>query len=432
MHLLTTLTRLPNFAIYSDAADSIAGYEVIDILANVSETQLLNSPQFKTYRQIRAMRSKHNYIPASELDTQDGWVLDKFKPLKMLEHAYSTVSHMDWFVVIDDDTILLADNLTRFLATLDPSKAYYLGSAVAGLDHVFAHGGSGIVLSRALMERAFANPESKRWIDEYTKRAEAECCGDYILAVMLKEKLGVTLDYESSGGRFQGEPIFRVPASSSNWCQEIITMHKQSARDFELVWEYEKIRGTESPILYMDIYHDFIKPYFPSEPTAGWDNGSHDVEYSWADDASSPDSSEMGTAKPYASLDACRKECEHRSDCLMYRYDPYRRYCGISKSTVALGRPRKEYDDVGFRKDPRTRTLSIEPRSAEQQLTSGWFIERIRSMRRQKQCDALHNDPDADGKAFGVRDQVEGWWHRAKERYPDAFRDPLKEVYASL
>jgi hypothetical protein len=429
LHLFTTLTRLPNFGIYSDTADSIAGYEVIDILANISRTQLVDSPQFEAYRAIRAERAKYNYVNSAKLGTKDCWVLDKFKHLKILQHAYASAPTMDWYVMIDDDSIILADNLSRFLSTLDPSVPLYLGSAVAGLEYLFAHGGSGIVLSHALVAQAFGNPESDKWVDEYTKKAETQRSGDYVLAMMLKEKVGVDLNYEMSGGHFQGESVFQIPSSSSNWCQEMITLRARTERDFELLWEYERLRGVDTPILYRDIYDDFVKPYLPSEPVAGWDNGAHDVEFSWTKNGV-PAIADIDPASPYSSLEACRQQCEQRSDCLMFRYDPYKLYCGISSSSVALGSPARSND--GGRhlfSDSGVSGIHTESSLAEQQLISGWLSQRIRSMRRQQKCDPLYGNHDAEGTALGLRDQVEGWWHRAKERYSDAFPDPLKGTY---
>jgi Fringe-like len=430
MHFLTTVTRFPNFALYSDAADSIGGYEVIDILANVSQSLLLYSEQFQPYRDARRLRSSHLYVTTKESGIKGGWILDKFKNIRILEHAYKQSPDMDWYMLIDDDTIVLADNLSRFLKSLDPNALYYLGSAVAGLDYIFAHGGSGIVLSRGLMKRAFGAPQSDEWVAKYTERTERECCGDYMVAVYLKETVGVSLNFEVSAGRFQGEPIWAIPTSANNWCQEVITMHHQAARDLEMIWEYERLKGPEKSILYSDIYNDFQKPYLPDSARLNWDNGAREAEFSWIRDLDggiiSPDHP-LDNSKPYYSLSNCRKECEDRADCLMYRYDPYALYCGISKSSVALGRPILEYDEESL--DNRLGSLNRPfGRKDDQKMVSGWYLDRVVAMRKTLECDGLHHDSQADGQVDGIRDQMEGWWLRAKTRYPDAIPDPLKVV----
>ncbi|ANB12119.1 hypothetical protein AWJ20_357 [Sugiyamaella lignohabitans] len=443
VHFFTTLTRFPNFALYSDAADSIAGYEVVDILANVSQSLLLESDQFSVYRSYRQLRSKHNYLRTSDVDDiPGGWELDKFKNIRMFYHAYKEAPDMEWYVMIDDDTIILADNLSKYLRTLDPRKEYYLGSAVAGLKHIFAHGGSGIVLSQGAMKKAFGSPSSEDWVEQYTLKAENECCGDYMVAMYLKETADISLDFSASGGRFQGEPIWAVPCSANNWCQEIITLHHQGPADFELLWEYERVRkssGNKGPILYRDIYNDFAKPYLSKDPQKNWDNGAKDVEYSWAieyDKAQSEGSKQLplpqdASSEPYASFDLCKRECEAKTDCIMYRYDPYSRYCGLSSSTIALGRPVIKYDDDGYHDRCRGLEINCPPRDTKQdshQMISGWYLDRAIAMRKAIPCDKLHKTPDADGQVNGVRDQVEGWYIRAKSRYPDSFPDPLKHL----
>jgi hypothetical protein len=79
MHFVTTLTRFPNFALYSDAADSMGGYEVIDILANVSQSLLLYSDQFRPYRDARKLRNSHLYVSTKESGIKSSWILDNSK-----------------------------------------------------------------------------------------------------------------------------------------------------------------------------------------------------------------------------------------------------------------------------------------------------------------------------------------------------------------
>lgn len=61
----------------------------------------------------------------------------------MLQHAWRHAPDNDWYVLVDDDTYILSDNLGQWLATLDPNKPYYLGSAVAGLQHILHMAGPG-------------------------------------------------------------------------------------------------------------------------------------------------------------------------------------------------------------------------------------------------------------------------------------------------
>lgn len=464
MHFLTQLAKFSKFAIYSDAADSVAGYEVIDILANLS-VPLLNSEQFELYRHFRDMRARHSYLAPQDTANlffskdarQKGWTIDKFKNLPMLLHAFKSTESsddIDWYVMIDDDTMLIVENLVRLLSSLDPTQPYYLGSAVAGLQYIFAHGGSGIVLSRKTMEIAFSEMEAEKNVQDYSVRAQHECCGDYMVAMYLKELYGIALNYELSRSRFQGEPLHLIQFGHDNWCQELISLHHVGPRDMEVLWEYERIRQYELAqgsqdaensdstivgpplrgITYRDLYNDFVKPYFDRRPQWDWDNGAKDVELSWqADYANENGQIENEAQRPWYSLENCRRECERRLDCLMYRYDPYRRYCGLSSSTIALGATVVNYsEDEDFDITCRTLTNSADkcPKARDRtdkshQMVSGWYLERVISMRRQIWCDSLYVDPTSDGNIYGHRDQVEGWWVRMQSKYIDE-ADPLR------
>lgn len=442
MHLVTTLTQFPNFGIYSDAASSVAGYEVIDILASLPESVMVDT-QLGLYKEQQ--RKRRNHIPA----LRDGasplnghaWVMDKFKNMPILKHAWETSPGKDWYLLIDDDTFVFADNLGRWLKTLDPSKPYYLGSAVAGLKHIFAHGGSGIVLSRALMKMAFQAPETEAWMEEYAERALKECCGDYVLAAFLKEKLNIDLDINVSGNRFQGEAIAKIACNGQNWCTEVATFHHATPRDIELLWEYDRMRGYypsstgeslvyspadgpslfERPLItYADIYTDFVKPYLVPMRDH-WNNNAKEIQYSWSLDygeghATIEDYSnaDADSDKPYASVDKCRSSCLANPDCLMFRHDSFQRYCGLSTS-VALGisappgTMQPGDDDVA--RLLKEHGVDIK-RGEDVAFYSEWRFDRIEAMRAQASC-----DPNGQGDIPDIDDSKEGWFWHAREKF---------------
>uniref|UniRef100_A0A060T9M0 N-acetylgalactosaminide beta-1,3-galactosyltransferase n=1 Tax=Blastobotrys adeninivorans TaxID=409370 RepID=A0A060T9M0_BLAAD len=425
IHFLTTLTRFPNFAIYSDSAGSIGGYEVIDILDHAPDDVLM-SDNFEMYRQMLASRKDHSMPWQSDADLGRGWTLDKYKNILMLYHTYKSAPELDWYVMIDDDTALLADNLMAFLAIMNPAMPLYTGSAVAGLEHIFAHGGSGIVLSNEILRKVFDRDDADELVANYTRRAHDECCGDYMIAVFLREVIDYEMDFRAPHARFQGEALWDVPAGPINWCQPIVTLHHVTPREHEIMWEYERIKKDRGivggEILYRDLYNDFFKPYLGRQLRQGWDNGAKEVEFSLFTDTD-PDSD--ADSKPYASVDKCILECNGRADCLMLRYDDYRQYCGLSTS-VSYGRPIKDYREY----DDHVHELRVEKgleagRRDDQKMVSLWYIERIRSMRAAQWCDVLHKDRQAEGKENGPYDQTEGWWHRAQHRYKINVRQNL-------
>lgn len=443
MHLLTTLTKFPNFGIYSDAASSIGGYEIMDILADLPEA-VLASPQLDLYVQQQKQRRAHvelNVRASTKQINGQAWIMDKFKNLPMLQHAWKTSPDQDWYFLIDDDTFVLADNLGRWLSTLDPSKPYYLGSAVAGLNYIFAYGGSGIVLSRGLMKLAFGDPSTDQWMEEYADRALQECCGDFLLAAFLKEKLNIDLNLAVSGKRFQGEPVNKVACTKQNWCTDIITFHHSSPRDMELLWEYERIRGyyaanlgdsyvfspadgpvshERPPITYSDIYTDFVKPYL-KPMRSNWDNSAKEYQYSWSSEYMAGHATvedylrnDGFSDKPYTSVDQCRKACIANEQCLMFRYDPFQKYCGYSTS-ISLGHPAPF--TVPQHGDNEVAQLLLKngiesPRTQNQGVYSEWRFDRIEAMRAKCPC-----DPEGQRDIPDVDDTKEGWYWHARDKF---------------
>ncbi|VVT51244.1 uncharacterized protein SAPINGB_P003032 [Magnusiomyces paraingens] len=441
-HFFTTFTRFPNFAIYSDAASSMAGYEIIDILQDLP-MEVLKDRQLGLYVEQQKMRRDHTYADGIRKDERP-WIMDKFKNIPMLQHAWRHAPDNDWYVLVDDDTYILSDNLGQWLATLDPNKPYYLGSAVAGLQHIFAHGGSGIILSRGVMEMAFGHDKTDEWVDEYSSRALRECCGDYMLAAFLKEKLDVGLNLSVSGKRFQGEDFTLAAFNKQNWCSDIVSFHHVTPRSIELLWEYERIRGYAaharaghvfSPqdglqahqartISYGDLYTDFVKPYLlPMRDM--WDNGAKEVEFSWARDVLSGHANvddylrnDGNSDKAYTSVDKCRQACLARADCLMFRYDPYQKYCGFAAS-VSFGHPRTSYQDNEVRRLLKQHGIVQPPRTKDDAMHSEWRLDRIEAMRTKIACDPPPENQDYD-------DGREGWYWRAREQSSDSLLDQFK------
>ena len=91
-----------------------------------------------------------------------GWKLDAWKNLPGFKIMQDQYPKSDFFAMLDDDTYLFVNNIETHLKTLDPSQKYYLGSPnmFVGCDGVkafgegpsFAHGGSGIVMSKASLK----------------------------------------------------------------------------------------------------------------------------------------------------------------------------------------------------------------------------------------------------------------------------------------
>lgn len=405
IHLSTTLTRVPYFSIYSDTPGSIGGYRVVDILANVS-AKTKESKEFKLYRDLAEMQARHANVDPKDSHLQGGWDLDKYKNIPMLAHALKVApASVQWFVFMDGDSFFFFDNLIDWLKDLNPRDPLYMGSAARIGDVYFAHGGSGVVISRAALERSLgAHPE---WETGMEKETAESCCGDYMVARML-EQANISLsrghEYPGVGEKFNGQPFWNVYAYPENWCQRIVSFHHVNSPDIELLWEYERLLGPEQRklITYGDIYHGFIAPYIDTH-LPDWNNMARDQEFSQQQDFKDKNinveemneekKKEMFADALWYSEDNCKKACEGWKECLTWRFMPAEQYCGLSIG-VKLGRPVLEDVKIQQQKHDSGKNLNG--------IVSGYMIDRIREVRKSQSCDVNYNRQDGD--------EVEGWY----------------------
>lgn len=439
IHAYTTLTRVPHFAIYSDHPDSIAGYEVIDILANTSQ-EYMDGEDFRLYRQQQKLRDLHNQVDFGTMKLDGGWALDKYKNIPMLQHAWDTDPTRDWYVFIDDDTYVFFDTMMAWLKELDHTEPLYMGSPTSVKGVTFAHGGSGVVLSQGAMKAMFEDAEIADGFDslqhEYEEHTASVCCGDYMVAKVLLDKAEVKLSMTSASKypyiarKIQGEPLTTLKFFQDNWCQPITTFHHLSNRDIELLWQYERSKGPEfrKHITYQDLYHDFLKPYITDEIREDWTieredtdgdgeesslnkekedwKKKHTKEKSDDDDDEKDDDEPEQKIPPFEprkdaprqSLDKCKEWCQSKDWCYQFVYTGKD---GDDKSVCKI----KKYLSLG------------QPVTSGKKKRVGWNIKHIRMhLRWTTDCDELAGLEEDDAKSI---DPDEGWW---KSRF-DADRE---------
>lgn len=435
IHLVTTFHSLPHLQVYSDAADHIAGHAIIDALADCSSF-LKNSQDFDAYNYILSLISLHANLDAEPDNVQQsgssiltqadddafatrsafsarhppvsdvlgpGWVLDKYKNLPMLAHAYrNRLPSTKWFVFFDGDSYILWHQLADWLATLDSSKPLYMGSIVGQVFEQFAHGGSGIVISIGAAHKLFeANADLEHM---YDMESLEDSYGDHILAMVLldngiKPAIGDN-EYPYARHKFQGEPQWAVGVHPENMCSEIMSFHHVLPRDIEQIYSMEQeFLANGRKVRYLDVFQRFVKPQL--EPVKeDWNNFAKDVVYSvdqfelsMSDPlqtiGSRTNEADEESAKPYASFESCKAACDSYESCLQFRYT--RGYCGLSKS-VSLGQGvRVSSATRQARKWAQTKFADVNSKSFSQRQrldtwTSGWRVDRIWSILENAQC----------------------------------------------
>ncbi|KAK9491434.1 hypothetical protein V1508DRAFT_405560 [Lipomyces doorenjongii] len=338
IHVATTLPQVLHLAVYSDAPDMVAGIPIIDILAGAKQKKR-DSGQFNTWRTQQQLLSEHA--------TLKWWQLDKYKNLPMVAHGQVVHLYILWPIMM------------RWLSSINHEDMLYMGSVTyQSLTAPFVHGGSGVIMSGALVRETFGKDPSLG--GQYEEYAQYHCCGDHVLAHAFQDRGGFE-------GELQAEPPSNVRYSKDNWCKEIVTFHHLTAHDIEKLYELPDFK---------DAYHEFIMPYLRDDRRNNWDNLADIREYSndLEEDLKNPQ------VTAYNSYENCSDTCQEWEDCVQFRYRPG--HCGLSNET-RLGQKHMDGD---------------------KSFSSSWRLDRIQEVRKRSGCDPV--DAAQDEGSF-VRQQNE-------------------------
>lgn len=256
VHLSTSLRCFPNHLIFSDLEEQFHGEHIIDALADVSLDIKENDPDFELYRRLR--KDGRLSLDSSELTgspekfairtgkaENPGWKLDEWKFLPMVDKTLYERPNMKWYVFMEADSFLLGSMLQQYLATLDSTEPVYAGKQMLIGDDLFAHGGSGFVVSQ---------PALRTVVDYYTAhKAEIEeftaghWAGDCVLGKAFTDS-GVP--FTNAWPAFQVDypglvQYTRADARANDktsrlWCGTPISYHHMSAAMVEEMWNFEK------------------------------------------------------------------------------------------------------------------------------------------------------------------------------------------------
>jgi hypothetical protein len=303
--------------IFSDRKEQRNGFDIHDALANLRPEYRYHNPDFDIYDRIQASTG-----PADK--TEDGWRLDKYKFLPMMELTAHMRPDSRWFVFVELDTYVNWDNLYRFLLNFNPKQPHYFGSPIWPSDRpIFAHGGTGYVLSRGALSklvargRMFAENQNFPGTHLFGKDVSKQCCGDEILGQVLKE-CGVSL--RGYWPMFNGEKPTTVRFDHEQWCEVVLTMHHLFDDDFIAMQRWEDERPHPARPLTFEELFGFIEHLLTSQ-TDDWSNMSEDVTLANGDPAA-------------ISFDTCFAACLKDPKCMQYEH--FGATCRLSHS-IRLG-----------------------------------------------------------------------------------------------
>ncbi|PWY92979.1 hypothetical protein BO94DRAFT_532804 [Aspergillus sclerotioniger CBS 115572] len=350
IHLTTTLRCIPNHALFSDYIEPLSPtISTHDVLSSLSPSLIATNPDFDLYRRVRA--SGPSALTPADLNpdintpigkpNNPGWKLDKWKFLPLLDEALLLKPDAKWYVFMEADTYILWDNLLVWLKRFDPREAVYLGNQMQIVDAIFAHGGSGFILSKPAVVRAVEH--RKRSSDGWERAVGEHWAGDCMLGILL-EDVGIELTW--AWPMMQIAPpgemdYFSLGYERRPWCYPAVSFHHLDEGGIKQLHTMERERKekgkNKGPLLYRDVFLDLMRPEL------------RDIRTDW-------DNLVEGEAVPVSSFAACRGVCSREALCLQYAYNETASECRTSK-VLALGQARP---GVG--------------------LSAGWMTERIDAM----------------------------------------------------
>ncbi|TVY39000.1 hypothetical protein LOCC1_G006871 [Lachnellula occidentalis] len=336
----SSLRCAKNTFIFSDLEQDIGEYHLYDALDTVPASLVDTNVDFEFYKKQRELwQTKHNIDslkdaknPKNPAEKSPAWILDKYKFIHILEKTWALKPDMDWYILIDADTYIVWSNMLLWLEGLDPKKKSYFGSEVNIGGVRFAHGGSGIVLSKGLMQELLVshNGTAARW----DARTTEHCCGDLVLSMALIE-YGIELQDVwplMSGERPSTMPF--GPATPEYWCRPALSFHHLTPVDMKEFAQFEKSRLDKlGAWTHMELFNDFVTGSL-LDSRENWDNVASDTG----------EFGKTGGVKSDAiSFEDCAQACEANQDCFQYSHHGIT--CNIGMS-VRLGYE-KEADQEG-------------------------------------------------------------------------------------
>ncbi|KAL1968114.1 hypothetical protein VTN77DRAFT_2245 [Rasamsonia byssochlamydoides] len=235
-----------------------------------------------------------------------GWKLDKWKFLPMIDESLQAKPDAKWYVFIEADTHIVWPNLMAWLARLDPDQLHYLGTETQIADVLFAHGGSGFIISRTAMQRASEYRRTRvAELDAYT---DGHWAGDCVLGKVLADA-GVPLNFSwpllQNSRLGEIEPLtnafYRQP-----WCYPVVGFHHLTPFDVEQMWRFDQewfIKKNHELLLHSDVFRERIFPELTIGPRSDWDNLSENEQQG-----------------EFASVRDCETRCRRDPDCMQYSY----------------------------------------------------------------------------------------------------------------
>ncbi|KAK0111531.1 hypothetical protein ONS95_001885 [Cadophora gregata] len=331
VQLRTSLRCVPveNILWFSDMNQDVGSHKLHDALDTIEPSVRDGNSDFDIYRKQQELQDP--ILIASQLRTMKdpsdsenlaAWKLDKYKNIHIVEKSWALKPNMDWYFNIDADTYVVWSSLLSWLPNLNSAKKSFIGAKTYDSGHAFAHGGSGLLLSKAASRdlAVVYNGTAARWDSKMDKIRY----GDALLALALQE-YGIPVT--NSFPMFNGETPSTLWFHPGVWCMPIVTLHHISTPESEQMKAFEEKRPDQNaPLLYSELFKGMVFDMIPDHNLEDWDNRS-----------------EGEIVPDIASAEDCTLACAKQPDCMQTLYKE--NICTLGKlEEIVFGRKHEVED----------------------------------------------------------------------------------------
>lgn len=229
---------------------------------------------------------------------------------------------MKWYVFIEADTYMFWSNMLKYQASLDHTKPIYAGADLFIDWTVFAHGGAGILISKAAMELYIDEYQARS--EDWEKLVERHWAGDIVLGRALNAAgVHLTPAWPHFHPHAPGNDTYYWADDDRRfWCYPAISYHHVTPEviadlwRFEQEWIKEEHRAVNPSIASSSSTRDTAQLALKRRDifTRYIHSKMEHTQFEW-------DNNCLDDHGPVPSRDTCLAICERIKPCLQWRYD---------------------------------------------------------------------------------------------------------------
>lgn len=251
VHFATTLQCIPNYAVYSDLEETVAGHRIRDALDEVDPEIVASHPDFVYYQSLKdGGRAAFSAQEVEEWNhaqntmfgrDSPGWRLDKWKFLPLAEKALKQKSDAKWYVFMETDTYIVWSQMLLWLSHFWEEYPYYMGVQMQIGDDLFAYGGAGFVLSNTALRMVVKQYKlKKKYYDAITSDHWA---GDCVLGMVAADaNVQLQWSWPNLYGEKPNSMNFKDDFAGDEghlWCHYVASYHHMTPADMLQFNEFE-------------------------------------------------------------------------------------------------------------------------------------------------------------------------------------------------